>query len=35
MLIYLEQDSVKDEARWLGHVQRLLCLRQPVDGVLQ
>lgn len=35
VLIDLEQDSVQDEARGLGHVQGLFSLGQPVDGVLQ
>ena len=35
VLIDLEQHGVQDEAGGLGHVEGLLRLRQPVDGVLQ
>lgn len=35
VLVDLEKHSVKYEARWLGHVQSLFGLGQPVDGVLQ
>lgn len=35
VLIDLEEHSVQDEAGGLGHVEGLLCLGQPVDGVLQ
>lgn len=35
MLVDLEEDSVQYEAGGLGHVQGLLSLSQPVDGVLQ
>lgn len=35
VLVDLEKHSVQHEARWLGHVQGLFSLGQPVDGVLQ
>ena len=35
MLIDLEEHRVQDEARGLGHVERLLRLRKPVDGGLK
>lgn len=35
VLVDLEKHSVQYEARWLGHVQSLFGLGQPVDGVLQ
>ena len=35
VLIDLEHHGVQDEAGGLGHVEGLLGLRQPVDGVLQ
>lgn len=35
VLVDLEKHSVQYEAWWLGHVQGLFGLGQPVDGVLQ
>lgn len=35
MFVYLEEDGVQDEGGGLSHVEGLLSLGQPVDGVLE